>query len=134
MEIANTEFRPLNVDREVYFATSAEILDVAVSTVLRSAWDGSCAFFADLCFDFLRSTASMDVLRLGRLRDDPLERGGADQLAFAPVPFRENFGRGCTSQDTRVDQTSSKLSAYSRTKSRERLRYTREADSRYMSR
>lgn len=46
----------------------------------------------------------MDVLRLGRLSDDAFEFGGADELGFAPVPFGEDFGGGCTAEDARVDE------------------------------
>ena len=57
-----------------------------------TAGDRSCAFFADLFFNFARRGASVDVLGLRGLSDDAFEFGSGDEFSFAAVPFRKDFG------------------------------------------
>ncbi len=108
MQVADAKFGAFDVDGQVDFAAAAEVLDVAVAAVLGAAGDGSCAFLADFGFDVAGSAAGVHVLWLGGLGDDFFEflRGvGVDELAFAAVPFGEDFGGWGAAKDTGVDET-----------------------------
>ena len=48
MQITTTELGALDQHREVHFATPGKVLNVTISTVLWSAWNGPCTLFADL--------------------------------------------------------------------------------------
>lgn len=108
VQVANAEFGAFDVHGEVDFAATAQILDVAVSTVLGAAGDGSCTFLAHLVFNVPCATARVHVLRLRGLGDDFFEflrRIGVDELSFTAVPFGEDFGGWGATQDTGVDET-----------------------------
>ena len=75
MEIANAEFGSVNVNRKEDSRATGEVLDVAVSSVLGTPWDRSCAFFSDFLFQFSGSRACMNILGLWRLSDDSFEFG-----------------------------------------------------------
>lgn len=105
MEIADAEFGPGDVDREEDLAAAAQVLDVAVATVLWATGYSPRALLAYFFFELARCGASVDVLWLRRLRDDPFELGGADEVSFAAVPLREDLGGGGTAEDAWVDET-----------------------------
>lgn len=69
MQVSDTELGTVNVDGQVDLATSRQVLDVAVTTVLRSAGDRAGTFAADLGFGLFICGTSMDVDRLGWVRD-----------------------------------------------------------------
>lgn len=46
----------------------------------------------------------MDILGLRWLRDDAFEFSGADEVGFTAVPLGEDFCRGGTAEDARVDE------------------------------
>lgn len=104
MEIAHAEFGALDVHGKEDFASSTEILDVAIPAVLGAARDGSSAFFADFGFDIAACATSVHVVGLGGLGDNAVKLVGLDELAFAAVPFGQNFGGGRTAQYARVDK------------------------------
>ena len=87
VEVADGEFGAGDVDGEEDFAAAAQVLDVAVAAVLRAAGDGARALVADLVLERARGGAGVHVLGLGRLGDDALEFGRADELGFAAVPL-----------------------------------------------
>ena len=93
------------MDRKENFAAAAQVLDVAVATMLWAAGYSPRALFAYLFFKLARCGASVDVLRLRWLRDDTFEFGGADEVGFATVPLSENLGGGSTAENARVDET-----------------------------
>ena len=70
MEVADAEFCPGDVDREEDFAAPAQVLDVAVASMLWAARYSPRALFAYFFFDLAGRGASVDVLGLRRLRDD----------------------------------------------------------------
>lgn len=72
--------------------------------MLRPSWNSPCALFADLLFDLVTRTASMNVLRLRRLRNDAIKLIGTDQFTFPSIPFGKNLGRRRTTEDTRMDE------------------------------
>ena len=71
MEIANAELRPGDVDREEDFTAPAQVLDVAVASMLWAARYSPRALFAYFFFELAGCGASVDVLGLRRLGDDP---------------------------------------------------------------
>ena len=87
VEVADGELGAGDVDGEEDFAAAAQVLDVAVAAVLGPAGDGAGAFLADFFFQLAGRGAGVDVLGLGRLGDDALEVGGADEVGFAAVPL-----------------------------------------------
>ena len=103
MQIANTELRTLYMDREIDLASSAEVLDVAVSAVFRSSWDGPSSFSADFGFDLVICTACVDVLWLRGFGNIAVEFVGGNQLTLALVPCCKDFRRGSTPEDARMD-------------------------------
>jgi hypothetical protein len=73
--------------------------------VFGAAWDGSCAFFANLFFQFASGGAGVDVLRLRGLSDSAVEVGMCGyEFAFALVPEFEDVLRGGTAKDAGVDE------------------------------
>ena len=87
VQIANAELGTLDVNGQIYFASSAQVLDVAVAAVLGPAGDRARALLADLFFERARRGAGVHVLRLRGLGDDAFELGRADEVGFAPVPL-----------------------------------------------
>ena len=87
MEVADAELGPGDVDRKEDFAAAAQVFDVAVAAVLGAAGYGSRSFFAYFLFELAGGGARVDVLGLGRLGDDALEFGRADEMRFATVPL-----------------------------------------------
>lgn len=104
MQISNGEFRPGNVDGKERLAATAQVLDIAVSSVLGTAGDCTCAFFADFSFYLVRSGASVYVLRLRGLSDDAFEFCGGDEFGFAAIPSGEDFGGRGAAHDAGMDQ------------------------------
>lgn len=93
------------MDREEDFAAAAQVLDIAVATMLGAAGYSPRALFAYFFFNLVGCGARVDVLGLRGLRDDAFELGGADKVGFAAVPLREDLGGGSTAEDARVDLT-----------------------------
>ena len=104
MEIANAELRSGDMDREEDLAATAQVLDVAVAAVFRAAGYSARTFFTYFFFELAGRGAGVDVLGLGRLRDDAFEFGGADEVGFAAVPLGEDLGGGGTAEDAWVDE------------------------------
>lgn len=93
MQVADRELGALDVDREVDFAASAQVLDVAVAAVFGSARYSTCAFLAHLLLDIVACGACVDVLGEWWVRDCLVEVGVlGDEGAFAVVPGLEDFG------------------------------------------
>lgn len=105
MEIANAELGPGDMDREEDFAPAAQVLDIAIATMLWAAGYSPRALFAHFLFKLAGCGASVDVLGLRWLRDDTLEVGGADEVGFAAVPLSEDLSGRSTAEDARVDET-----------------------------
>ena len=99
MEVADAELGPGDVDREEDFAAAAQVLDVAVPAMLGAPGYGPRSLFANFLFQVAGCGARVDILRLGRLRDDAFEVGGADEVGFAAVPLFQNLGGGSTAED-----------------------------------
>lgn len=53
VQVTNTEFRTLDVDRQVHFRATAQILDIAVPAVLGPAWNCACSLFPNLLSDVI---------------------------------------------------------------------------------
>ncbi len=87
VQIAHAELRPRHMDRQERLGAARQVLDIAVAAVFGSTGYRSRAFFAYLLFHGAGRRASVDILRLGRLCDDTLEVGGADEFGLAAVPF-----------------------------------------------
>lgn len=104
VQVTDAEFCALDVDGEECATTTAEILDVSVTSVLWSARYRSCSFLSDLRFHLVGSASRVDILRFGGLGNDAVKSGSADQFTLSSVPFVENLLRGRTTKDARVDQ------------------------------
>lgn len=105
MQITDAEFRAFDMDRQVDFASAAEVLDIAIATMFRTAGDRARALGTDLRDDIGGcGLTSVHVLRLGRLRDDAVEGVCTDELAFALVPEGEDVGGGGAAEDAGVDE------------------------------
>jgi len=92
MEIADAELSALDVDREVDFRATGQILDVAISSMLWATRDRACAFLPDLRLDLIRCAPSVDILRLWWLSDISIHvRACRDQFSFSSVPFVKNL-------------------------------------------
>lgn len=93
------------MDWEEDFTAAAQVLDVAVASMLWAAGYSPRALFAYFFLKLAGCGASVNVLGLGWLRDDTFEFGGADEVGFAAVPLSEDLGGGSTAEDARVDKT-----------------------------
>ncbi len=87
VQIAHAELRPRNMDRQERLGAARQVFDVTITAVFGSTRYCSGAFFTYLLFHGAGRRASVDILRLGRLGDDTLEFGGADEFGLAAVPF-----------------------------------------------
>ncbi len=61
MQVSYTELGTIDMDRKEYFATTTQILDITVATMLWAARNRPCPFLTNLFFQFFRSTTSMDI-------------------------------------------------------------------------
>ena len=104
VEIADAKLGSRDVDREEDFAAAAQVLDIAVAAVLGAPGYGPRALLADFLLQVTGCGARVDVLRLGRLRDDAVEVGRADEVGFAAVPLLQDLGGGSTAEDAWVDE------------------------------
>jgi len=96
MQVAYAEFRTWNVYGQEHLGAARQVLDVAITAMLRSPRYGPCAFFTDLLFHLGGGGARVDIVWLGGLRDDAFEFRGTDELGFAAVPFCQDFSAGGT--------------------------------------
>jgi hypothetical protein len=78
--------------------------------VLGTSGDGSRPLSPYLFLDILGGTASVHILRLGRLGNYTIELIGSNQLTFTFVPRGQDLDRGGASQDARMDKTSKSYS------------------------
>jgi len=107
VQVADGELGALDVDGEVDFAASAQILDVAVASMLWPARYSPSTFLANLLLDIIACCTGVDVLRKWRKRDGFVEvRVLGDEGAFAVIPGLEDFGGGRAAEDARVDEAS----------------------------
>ena len=104
MQVTNTEFGSLNQHWQVDLGSSGEVLDIAVSTVLRSTWDSSCALLTNLFRKCFVCTSGVHILWLRRLCNDAVQRSSVDELAFSLVPGLKNLSRRSAAKNARVDQ------------------------------
>ena len=105
MQVPNAELRPLHVHRQVHLTTPRQVLDIAVSSMLWSAGNRSCALFTDLLLDVLAAGTDVNGLRVRRQRYDALEmRVCRDELSLTLVPCRQYLRRRCTAQNAGMDE------------------------------
>jgi hypothetical protein len=104
MQVTNRELRSVNMHRQIHLATPAEVLDIAVSTVLRTARDSPRTLAADLGLGLLIRTTGVNIDRLRWVGDFAVQLVRFDQIALTLVPRRQDLGGGCTAQDTGVDE------------------------------
>jgi hypothetical protein len=62
MQVSNAELSSFDMYRQVNFATSREVLDVAVTAMLRAAWNCPCTLISNLLFDTSITAANMHAL------------------------------------------------------------------------
>ena len=104
MQVADTEFRAFDVDREEDFAASRQVLDVAVPAVFGAPGHGAGSFFPNFLFYVLGGAAGMHIH--GLRRESNLSTGIGErgyELRFAAVPFRKNLGGGRAAEDAGVN-------------------------------
>ena len=104
VQVSDAELGAFDMDGQVHLAPSTQVLDVAVTAVLRPPRDGPRSLLADLGLDLVGRAAGVHVLWLGRLGDDALEGRGADEFGFALVPRLEDFLRRGAAEDAGMDQ------------------------------
>jgi hypothetical protein len=91
VKVPNAELRAGDMNGEVNLAATGEILDIAITAVFGAAGDGAGALAADLVLEGPIRAAGVHVEGLGRLRHHAVPLAvGRDELAFAPVPFRQH--------------------------------------------
>ena len=93
------------MDGQVDLASSAQVLDVAIPAVLGTAWDRSRSLTADLGLELSVGASGVHVLGIRKLGNNTIELVGGDELSFTAVPLGEDGSTGCTTEDTRVDET-----------------------------
>lgn len=104
VEVSDAEFGALDMHRQVDFAASREVLDVAIAAVLGATRDRSSALLADLFLDVVRCAARVHIDGLGWLGNDSVHGIGRDEFAFSFIPYCEHLGRWCTAENTGMDQ------------------------------
>ena len=104
VEIADAEFGSRDVDGEVGFAASAEVLDVAVASVLGSAWHCPGAFSSDFGLDPVCCAACMHTLRLGGEGHGTFKGRRADQFCLSAVPLVKHLLGWRATKDARMNE------------------------------
>lgn len=126
VQITNTELGTIDVHRQVYFATSAKVLDamgelailflgkscarysgensLAIPAMLWSSRDGSRALFSDFGLQFLIGASGMHADRLWWQGHISLQLVCGYELGLSLVPGGQDFWRRRTSQNSRMDQ------------------------------
>lgn len=105
MQIPHTKLRPLDMHRQENLRSPTQILDVAISPVLRAPRDRPRALFPNLVFQLPTRGPRVYVLCVRRLGDRAVEvRVCRDELAFALVPCLEDGGGGRAPEDAGVDE------------------------------
>lgn len=104
MQVSNGKFRPLDMNGQIDFTATREVLDVAVPAVLRTTGDRPGSFLADTLFGGFVRGSGVDVGWLGWLSDDSRQGRRRDEFSFALVPFGEDLRGRRTTQNARVDE------------------------------
>jgi hypothetical protein len=82
---------------QIYFATAAQVLNVAVSTMLRAPGNRSCTFLTNSLFDIISTVADMYALRIRWKSNDATQMlTGTDKFGFTLIPDLEDLVGGCT--------------------------------------
>lgn len=92
VQIAHRELSTFDVNWQVDFTASAQVLDVTITSMFRSTRNGTGTFFSHFLFDRSIAGPDVDIDRLGRLGDITIHvAASGDELAFAFVPEFEHF-------------------------------------------
>lgn len=106
VQVPDGELGTSNMDRQVHFAATREVLDITIAAVFWSAGDGASSLTADLLFDAVVSSSHVYVRGIGWLSDVTAHvRALADECGFTVIPCLQHFMGGCTTQDTGMDET-----------------------------
>ena len=106
VQITNTELGTVHMNGEVHLGSSAQILDIAVASMLGATGHRSRSFLGHLLRDLLAGRAGMGVDGLWQVGDVAIGEGtGSHQLSLALVPRRQHLGRRSATDDAWVDQT-----------------------------
>jgi hypothetical protein len=73
--------------------------------VLGASRNGACPFFANFCFDIVRSASSVNILRLGWLCNNTIELICRNKFAFTLIPRGKNFSGRSTAENARMDES-----------------------------
>lgn len=93
------------MDGEVDLGAARQVLDIAVSTMFRTAGNGSCAFLANFLLQSFVSSAGVDVLGVRRLSYIAAHvRTFRDELILATVPFCKDFSGRSATEDSWVNE------------------------------
>lgn len=93
------------MDGQVNLTAFGQILDIAITAVLRSARDSPGAIFLYLFLDIGFGITRMSMRGIWRQGDYALEVSRLDELGFALIPLRQNLCRRCTSELAGVDNS-----------------------------
>lgn len=105
VQITHTELGPGHMDGKVHLGSPAQVLDVAVSSMLRPSGDRSRTLLGHFFSDFLAGRAGVRVDGLRQMSHVAIgELVGSHQLALTLVPRGQHLGRGSATDDARVDQ------------------------------
>ena len=105
VQVADRELPALDMHWQVYFGSAGKILDVAIPTMLWSAWNGPRSLFANFLLDVVATVAYVHGLGLGGEGDHTAHVFAlTDKLGLALVPRLQHFVGGCAPENARVDE------------------------------
>lgn len=105
VQITHTELSSRHMDGQVNLGAPAQVLDIAVPSMLRPSGDRSRALLADLLRNFVAGRAGVHVDGLRQMSHLAVGKlVSSHQLALALVPRGQHLGRGRATDDARVDQ------------------------------
>jgi hypothetical protein len=104
MQVADAKLGARDMHRQVNLASSAQVLDIAISAMLRASWDGSGTLLADLGLDRFICRASMDIRGQRWERNFTVKLVRLDELTLTLVPSCEDFWGRSATEDTWVNE------------------------------
>lgn len=104
MQVSNAELGPWHVHRQVNLASPRQVLDVAVSSMLRPAGDCSCPFLGHLARNVFICRAGVSVQLKGKIGHRARKCICLDKLSLASIPLGQNLMGGGAAENTGMNE------------------------------
>ena len=106
MQVADAKLGARDMYRQVNLASSAQVLDIAISAMLRASWDGSGTLLANLGLDRFICRTGVDICGQRWERHFTVKLVRLDKLTLTLVPGCKDFWGRSAAEDTWVNEAS----------------------------